>query len=401
MRKKIGGIWCLLIVLAGIFPGYSYGVVGIGIPSLPIDDATPSTSFDLEPVILGYLDGLSCERNVNGLVWGCFIWGWTFDAQKSSTPVVVSIFVDDMPIARIYPHAVRDDVNTAFSIAGAHGFDFFIPTVFLNGKSHLLRVVFFAEGKEEYALELTGSPLRFAKKAERITYAPFGFGFLGGDFSANEAWAFSTWNDIHYTCHFQNAEQLASAINDIDISNTVIVELTAAWQNHMPTCDRKGPWGDVALFKDRVAPLLAVLNQHKERLEALWLFDEPDIVGGPSDDALYEAVAFLHQEVPGIPVFINWFDAKKNTRIGNVDWHSTTKGGKVKALAHLGKPMFLWWFNNDKNPSDRTIEARWEAIVAYYLTDNNPPIVSLGWCCGAPPASVAIRGKELRKGILY
>ncbi len=245
---------------------------------------------------------------------------------------------------------------------------------------------------------------------------PFGYGFLGGDFFPNEDAAISTWNDIHYACHFSTATELQRAIDEVDSANQVLVELSRAWQDRQPTCDLKGPWGRANVFISRVTPLLATLKGNRSRLFALWVFDEPDVRhGGPRSADLRAAVDYLHQSLPGVPVFVNWFTARNNTRVANADWYSTTKGKSVSALAKMGKPMFLWWFNNEARPSVTKIRTRWDNFVRYHLAQRQPPIASLGWCCDSienpsSPATdnspelnmlLAQIGRELKEGKLF
>jgi len=157
--------------------------------------------------------------------------------------------------------------------------------------------------------------------------APFDYGFLGGDFFPNEDAAVSTWNDIHFACHFGDAQNLQRAIDAVSAENRILIDLSRAWQARTPTCDLNGPWGEAALFEERMNLLIALLNANRRRILALWVFDEPDGEhGGPRDADLQTAVDYLHTAVPGLPVFVNWFEPKRNVRIPNVDWHSTTKG---------------------------------------------------------------------------
>lgn len=211
---------------------------------------------------------------------------------------------------------------------------------------------------------------------------PFGYGFLGGHFSANEDAAISTWNDIHYGCHFADAPELEAAIRQVEAANKVLVDLGRAWQSRPPDCNLKGPWGKASHFASRVEPLLPTLKAHQDRLFALWLFDEPDVGhGGPASSELRAAVDFLHATLPGVPVFVNWFSPGNNAKVPNADWTSTTKGAGASSLEKFGKPMFLWWFNNESRPSAGAIRSRWDAFVRYHRAGIPPPIASLGWCC--------------------
>ena len=212
--------------------------------------------------------------------------------------------------------------------------------------------------------------------------APFAYGFLGGEFYEDEDSSFSTWNDIHFACHFFDAQDLQQALSAVSRPNRVLVDLGRAWQARTPSCDLDGPWGDVGLFISRVQPLLATLNAYQERLLALWIFDEPDIRhGGPRDANLRAAIDYLHQAVPGVPVFVNWFTPENNIRLPNADWYSTTKGADPSALSGLGKPMFLWWFNNEADPHPVIVNRRWHNMVSYFYKTTPPPIAALGWCC--------------------
>lgn len=205
---------------------------------------------------------------------------------------------------------------------------------------------------------------------------------LRGDFFANEDAAESTWNDIAYACHFTDSASLQSAINAIAAGNKIIVELGRAFKSQTPTCDYNGPWGNSSLWISRVNGLVTTLNLNKNRLFAIEIFDEPDVShGGPPDADLQAAVNYIHANVTDVPVFVNWFTGSNNTRVSNTDWYSTTKGSSPSALSGLGKPMFLYWFNNESNPSASTINSRWTAFVDYFFKTNPPVIASLGWCC--------------------
>jgi hypothetical protein len=156
------------------------------------------------------------------------------------------------------------------------------------------------------------------------------------------------------------------------------------------------------------------MNANRSRLFAIKLFDEPDVPhGGPRPKQLIAAIDYLHAAIPGVPVFINWFKAKNNTKVPNADWHSTTKGARIISLARYGKPMFLWWSHNKRNPSVSAVMDRWDDFVMYYDTDNDPPIAALGWCCDSIENSVyndnnsalndflAAVGRSLKQGKLY
>lgn len=212
--------------------------------------------------------------------------------------------------------------------------------------------------------------------------APYDYGFLGGDFFPEEDAQSSTWNDIHFACHLSTASELQRAIATIPLGNRVLLDLSRAWQDRSPSCNLQGPWGDAALFISRVQPLLATVRANQSRMLALWIFDEPDARhGGPKASDLQAAIDFLHQQAPGLPVFVNWFAPKKNARAPNADWVSTTKGPDPSTLSVFGKPMFLWWFNNEADPHPVIVNKRWRGMVSYFYKTDPPPIAALGWCC--------------------
>ena len=126
-----------------------------------------------------------------------------------------------------------------------------------------------------------------------------------------------------------------------------------------------------------MAPLIATLNANRDRLFALWLFDEPDSNhDGPESAEFITAIDYLHEQVPGVPTFVNWFSPGRNQRVPNADWYSTTKGEDPADLARFGKPMFLWWFDNNANPALPTVNLRWERMIGQYYTTDGPPIAS-------------------------
>lgn len=212
--------------------------------------------------------------------------------------------------------------------------------------------------------------------------SPFGYGFLAGVTPPNAEAAISTWNDIHYMCQFSDPQTLQEQIDGIDPDNMVLIGMSVAWQDRSVSCDFNGPWGTAPLFISRIAPLVETFRANRERIFALWVFDEPDANhDGPETAELSAAIDYLHEQVPGIPVFVNWFSASRNQNLPNADWYSTTKGADPADLASFGKPMFLWWFDNNQDPDPRTMNRRWNRMLDSYYSNVGPPIVTLGWCC--------------------
>lgn len=228
--------------------------------------------------------------------------------------------------------------------------------------------------------------------------SPFGYGFLAGATPPNGEAAISTWNDIHYMCQFSDPQTLQEQIDGIDPENTVLIGLSVAWQDRSVSCDFNGPWGTAPLFIARIAPLLETFKANRERIFALWLFDEPDVRhGGPETAELSMAIDYLHEQVPDIPVFVNWFSADRNQGLPNADWYSTTKGADPADLASFGKPMFLWWFDNNEDPDPRTMNQRWNRMLDHYYGNADSPIVTLGWCCDniTEPSGFSDNSEEL------
>ena len=230
--------------------------------------------------------------------------------------------------------------------------------------------------------------------------APYDYGFLGGDFFPEEDAESSTWNDVHFACHVTTATELQREIDAIPVGNRVLLDLSRAWQDRSPVCDLQGPWGDAALFIARVQPLLSAIQANQSRILALWVFDEPDARhGGPKTSELQAAIDYLHQQARGLPVFVNWFDPAKNARTPNADWVSTTKGKDPSALSAFGKPMFLWWFDNDADPHPTIVNERWRNMVGYFYKTAPPSIAALGWCCDSienPKNPLNTNSRELK-----
>ncbi len=232
-----------------------------------------------------------------------------------------------------------------------------------------------------------------------------GYGFLGGDFQADEDTAESTWIDVAYGCHFGEPHDAPAALRThfetaARTPNTkLFIVMSGAWQQRAaPECGFKKPWGDFDnTFKKRWDELIPVLKEYKNLIYVVKLFDEPDLDdhGGPNASDLEAAAQYIHQTVPGTKVTVNWFGGvKMNKKVPSTDWTSTTKGGDIAAvtgLAKLGKPMFLWWFNNEASPSAGAMIDRWNDIVrATYSSGvfkkkkfTRSEIAGVGWCCDA------------------
>lgn len=78
---------------------------------------------------VGFLDGVA--------------FGWAYDPDDSSVSISVHFYVDGPAGSGVFAGAVtanlsRPDVNSAYGIAGNHGFSFSIPSQFRDGKQHTL-----------------------------------------------------------------------------------------------------------------------------------------------------------------------------------------------------------------------------------------------------------------------
>jgi hypothetical protein len=91
--------------------------VGAGVTDNPqIGSVTLDIPLDKVPV--GRLDSVTTQANRLHLV------GWTFDPDQPATSLDVDLYVDSTLAGRFHANLPRPDVNQAFGVTGAHGFDF-------------------------------------------------------------------------------------------------------------------------------------------------------------------------------------------------------------------------------------------------------------------------------------
>ena len=80
---------------------------------------------------IGYLDGISNSYTA---------YGWALDLP-SNAQVNVQFEIDSQIQDNITTSVLRPDVNAVFNVSGDHGFDWQIPTQFLDGQPHTLNVL--------------------------------------------------------------------------------------------------------------------------------------------------------------------------------------------------------------------------------------------------------------------
>ncbi len=69
-----------------------------------------------------------------------WMWGWVYDPDTKAQSVDVHVYDGTRFVSAFTTAVVRQDVNQAFGLTGAHGFYVPLPDVFKDGQSHLVRL---------------------------------------------------------------------------------------------------------------------------------------------------------------------------------------------------------------------------------------------------------------------
>ncbi|MBK8203955.1 MAG: hypothetical protein IPK68_17120 [Bdellovibrionales bacterium] len=77
--------------------------------------------------------------NVDGFIGDGVLYGWTYDPNSSGTNIDVHYYIDGAFAGASKADKPRSDVNTAFGIAGNHGFEFRVPDSYRNNQQHTIR----------------------------------------------------------------------------------------------------------------------------------------------------------------------------------------------------------------------------------------------------------------------
>lgn len=104
---------------------------------------------------VGAIDGIGYDGRVSG---------WTYDPDTPAASVAYSILIDNNDpwqwwSYRYSANLPRPDVNAAFGITGAHGFDFVLPAKYRDGKSHWVQIAAYDTGGGDSAYQWIGKSL--------------------------------------------------------------------------------------------------------------------------------------------------------------------------------------------------------------------------------------------------
>lgn len=103
------------------------------VKSCPGPDLTPwcrqfdGADFPLELTLTAPISNLDvCELTPNNQIR---IAGWAYDPDKPGESITIHVYVSGLLVANVTTGIERPDVNAAFGITGAHGFDTIVPAV--------------------------------------------------------------------------------------------------------------------------------------------------------------------------------------------------------------------------------------------------------------------------------
>ena len=79
---------------------------------------------------VGHIDHVSCTK----------INGWAYDPDIPYDELILHAYVDGKMAAAINTNHLRSDVNTNMGISGNHGFEWMLPAIYRDGKSHTVDI---------------------------------------------------------------------------------------------------------------------------------------------------------------------------------------------------------------------------------------------------------------------
>jgi hypothetical protein len=82
--------------------------------------------------------------------------GWAWDSDAATQTVYVNIYDNGALLARVSAGDYREDLRDSSIGDGRHAFEFHVPTICRDGRSHHISVRALNHGNEEH--ELSGSP---------------------------------------------------------------------------------------------------------------------------------------------------------------------------------------------------------------------------------------------------
>lgn len=134
----------------------------------------------------GYVDRV----NVDGVLEG-----WSYDPNSSGTSIDVHYYIDGVFAGANKADKPRSDVNTAFGIAGNHGFEFRVPDSYRNDQPHTIRA---------YGIDLQGQTNpELGSKSFTLgsgTPAVTGLSFVSGSYSVGVTGSASNLPDTTMWC---------------------------------------------------------------------------------------------------------------------------------------------------------------------------------------------------------
>jgi hypothetical protein len=138
--------------------------------------------------------------NVDGFIGDGVLYGWTYDPNSSGTRIDVHYYIDGVFAGASKADKPRSDVNTAFGIAGNHGFEFRVPDSYRNNQQHTIRA---------YGIDLQGqtNPELGAKSFSlgSGTSAVTGLSFVSGSYSVGVTGSASNLPDTTMWCLTQGS----------------------------------------------------------------------------------------------------------------------------------------------------------------------------------------------------
>ncbi len=131
------------------------GISMMGTQVFPAANFVKGAIADHDSGIHGHVDGWDEQ----------VVWGWAFDVHSSATSITVHYYIDGRsgtgaPGFSILANTSRPDVNSAYGIAGSHGFSIPIPAQYKDGYPHTM-YVYGIDAQGKFNPMLDGQPVYF------------------------------------------------------------------------------------------------------------------------------------------------------------------------------------------------------------------------------------------------
>ncbi|MBK7843799.1 MAG: M12 family metallopeptidase [Bdellovibrionales bacterium] len=128
--------------------------------------------------------------NVNGVLMG-----WSYDPNSPATSIDVHYYIDGVFAGASKADKPRSDVNSAFGIAGNHGFEFRVPDSYRNNQQHTIRA-YGIDLQGQTNPELGSKPFSLGSGTPTVT----GLSFFSGSYSAGVTGSASNLPDTTMWC---------------------------------------------------------------------------------------------------------------------------------------------------------------------------------------------------------